>query len=124
MAHRAHRAVVLFAALLLLWSTAAPAFAQPALPIKLVSVTSPARHGTDATIVVATAPAAACTIAVLYKSGASRARGLVPKTADPQGRAAWTWRVGTRTTPGTWPIIVTCSLANRQGTLRTSFDVI
>jgi hypothetical protein len=121
---RRQRLVLLLAALVCLSGTAAPAVSQQALPVRLVSVTSPARHGTDATIVVATAPAAGCTITVLYKSGRSRAQGLVPKSSDAQGQAAWTWRIGTRTTPGTWPIIVSCSLGNRQGTLRTSFEVI
>ena len=100
------------------------ACAQPALSVKLVSVTSPIRHGADATIVVATAPKAACTITVIYKSGPSRAQGLIPETADARGRVAWTWRVGTRTTPGTWPIVVNCSSGARSGKLQTSFDVI
>jgi hypothetical protein len=120
--HRLAFSVVLL--LCLCGGAATPAVSQQTLPLSLVSVTSPVRHGHDATIVVATSPAAACTITVLYKTGASRAGGLVLKTADPQGRVAWTWRVGTRTTPGTWPIIVTCSLGNRQSMLRTPFEVI
>jgi len=122
--HRTYCLATPLIALVLIFSTAAPALSQQVLPVKLISVTSPARHGYDATIVVATAPKAACTIAVYYKSGASRAEGLVPETADAQGRIAWIWRVGTRTTPGTWPIIVSCSLGSRQGRLETSFDVI
>jgi hypothetical protein len=35
-------------------------------------------------------------------------------------RLSWTWKVGTRTTPGRWPIVVGCGAA---ATLRTSFVV-
>jgi hypothetical protein len=52
-----------------------------------------------------------------YKSGASSAAGLYPKRGV---RISWTWKVGTRTTPGRWPITVSCGSA---GTLRTSFVV-
>jgi hypothetical protein len=121
---RTYRFALPVIVVLLLLGGTHPSLSQPILAVKLVSVTSPARPGTDATIVVATAPNAECTITVIYKSGASRAKGLVPETADAQGKLAWTWRVGTRTTPGTWPIIVTCSSGARSGKLETSFDVI
>ena len=98
-------------------------FAQQTLQITQVSLTSPIRHGRVASIEIRTAPNALCTIAVIYKSGASRAKGLSPKRADKQGAVAWSWIVGTRTTPGRWPIIVNCALGNRQGKLETSFDV-
>lgn len=110
--------------LILAVGVALPVLAQQVLLVRLVSLTSPARQGADATIVVGTAPNAACTITVLYRSGASHAQGLVPKTANAQGRVVWTWRVGTRTTPGTWPIIVNCSIGARSGRLETSVDVI
>ncbi len=119
-----YHGVALLIALGVLFGAVAPVGAQPALAVKLVSLTSPIRHGADASIVIATLSNARCTIAVYYKSGPSRAQGLVPKTADTRGRVAWTWRVGTRTTPGTWPIAVSCSLGSRSGTLKTSFDVI
>ncbi len=91
--------------------------------VKLVSLTSPASPGNEAKITVTTAPNANCQITVLYKSGPSKAQGLVPKLADNQGRVSWTWRVGTRTTPGSWPINVTCSSGGLKGTLKTSFVV-
>src|SRR5690348_16879618 len=52
--NRAYRLVIPLLAFVLISSTAAPAFSQQALTVKLISVTSPARHGYDATIVVAT----------------------------------------------------------------------
>lgn len=106
----------------LLVGTPSPVRAQP-LPVRLVSPTSPVSPGDDATVTVQTTPGALCLITVRYKSGPSRARGLVPKIADSRGIVTWTWRVGTRTTPGRWPIIVTCSADGRQGTLETSFEV-
>src|SRR6266516_614707 len=45
--------------------------------------------------------------------------GIYPKRPV-GGRVSWTWKVGTRTTPGRWPIVVSCGSA---GTLRTSFVV-
>ena len=87
--------------------------------VRLVSVTSPASPGSDATLTVGVSPAARCSITVIYKSGRSVAKGLVPKRSS-RGLVSWTWRVGTRTTPGRWPIVVTCGAA---GNLRTSFVV-
>jgi hypothetical protein len=93
------------------------------LLITLISVTSPAVPFTDATLTVSTAPGANCSIVVHYKSGPSRAKGLVPKVASVSGRVSWTWRVGSNTTPGRWPIVVACEAGMDRGELRTSFEV-
>jgi len=45
---------------------------------------------------------------VRYKSGPSKAQGLGPKTADAGGDVSWSWKVGTNTTPGAWPVTITC----------------
>ena len=87
--------------------------------VQLVRVTSPISAGAYATLTIAVTPAKRCSIAVYYKSGASVAQGLYPK-APRVGRISWTWKVGTRTTPGRWAIVVSCGSA---GTLRTSFVV-
>ena|SRR5437016_986797 len=100
-----------------------PSVSSEHLSIVLTSVTSPVRHGNAASIIVKTAPGAACTIIVAYKSGPSRAQGLNPKTADKDGIVSWAWIVGTRTTPGLWPIRVTCSAGDQQATLEASFLV-
>jgi hypothetical protein len=94
-----------------------------ALPVSLVSATSPVAPFTDATIRVRTAPAAICQITVIYKSGPSRAQGLFPKEADSSGQVMWLWRVGSNTTPGRWPIIVTCNKGQDEGQLETAFEV-
>ena len=65
------------------------------------------------------APNARCSITVNYKSGPSHAAGLYPKRST-GGRVSWTWKVGTRTTPGRWSIVVSCG---RAGSLHTSFVV-
>ena len=93
------------------------------LLITLISVTSPAAPFTDATLTVSTSPGANCSIVVHYKSGPSRAKGLVPKVASGSGRVSWTWRVGSNTTPGRWPIVVTCEKGADHGELGTAFQV-
>ena len=93
------------------------------LPISVVSISSPVAPFSDATIEIQTSPQANWSITVIYKSGPSRARGLYPQTADRKGRVMWVWRVGSRTTPGRWPIVVTCEKGGDRGELRTSFEV-
>ncbi len=77
-----------------------------ALPLKIISVTSPVKAGSRATLVAETTPGALCSITVYYKSGPSSASGLEAKTAESSGRVSWTWTVGSSTTPGTWRIVV------------------
>jgi micrococcal nuclease len=66
------------------------------------------RRGARATVAARTTPGAQCSIVVRYKSGPSKAQGLGPKTADAKGDVAWSWMVGTRTTPGSWPVTIMC----------------
>jgi hypothetical protein len=108
----------LFLLLLAVLLLAVPASATTAR-VRLVRVTSPISAGAYARLTAAVTPTRRCTITVYYKSGPSRAQGLYPKTPR-FGRVSWTWKVGTRTTPGRWPIVVSCGSA---GTLRTSFVV-
>jgi hypothetical protein len=87
--------------------------------VRLLRVTSPISAGSYAHLTALVSPSRTCSITVYYKSGASHAAGLYPKRPV-LGRVSWTWKVGTRTTPGRWPIVVSCGSA---GTLRTSFVV-
>lgn len=96
-------------------AAAAPAFSG----LEIVSVTSPISRGATASLTARAAPNASCSITVYYKSGASSAAGLGPKTADSNGMVSWSWKVGARTTPGTWRIVVTCN----QVTQETTFTV-
>jgi hypothetical protein len=85
--------------------------------VRLVFVTSPVRAGSRATLVAAVPSGTSCSIVVTYRSGPSSAAGLYPERAS-GGRVSWTWTVGSRTTPGRWPIDVSCGAA---GSLHTSF---
>lgn len=99
----------LFAFLLALTIASLPAVAHAAFPpVKFVAVSSPVPRGGTAIVTIQTLPRTPCVITVFYRSGPSKASGLVPKVADSQGRTTWTWKVGTRTTPGQWPIRVEC----------------
>ena len=104
-------------------STAALVVAAPsAASVRLVGISpKPAYRGNPVTLTARVSSSrVTCSITVEYKSGPSHAKGLYPKRPA-RGRVSWTWLVGTRTTPGRWPIIVRCG---RAGTLRTSFRVV
>lgn len=101
-------------------ASAALAGTHVATTARLVGVTSPARRNADAALVARVVPTRRCTIAVIYKSGPSHAKGLGPKRPV-HGYVVWKWRVGGNTTLGTWPIRVNCGSA---GSFRTHFRVI
>ena len=96
---------------------------QQQLSIQITGVTSPVPAGANATLTAKTLPGALCTITVYYKSGPSEAQGLSPKNADGGGNVSWTWKVGTRTTPGSWQIVVTASKDGQTVQTSTSFAV-
>jgi hypothetical protein len=102
-----------------LTSSAAPPPSGSSARVRLVSVTSPIPAGANATLTAAVSTPATCSITVRYKSGPSEAAGLSPKRSS-VGRVSWTWMVGSRTTPGRWPIDVSCGA---NGSLHTSFVV-
>ena len=104
-------------------SPSSPTQQSAELSLKIVSVTSPVGAGANATLVARTLPNADCDIDVYYKSGASTASGLYPKKADSSGKVSWTWKVGTRTTPGSWQIVVKASYGGKTVTQSTSFTV-
>ena len=79
--------------------------------LEIVSVVpNPIGPGYYATLTVKTEPGAFCTATVIYSSGEGDPAGLRPdKIANSSGYVSWTWKVGTRTTAGTWDIIVTAT---------------
>jgi hypothetical protein len=93
--------------------------ASAAATVKVVSVTSPVSPGSYATLTAKVSRPATCKIVVMYKSGSSHASGLYPKRSV-RGLVSWTWKVGTNTTGGRWPIFVSCGSA---GAVERSFVV-
>jgi hypothetical protein len=91
--------------------------------VTIVSLTSPVSRGSTATLVARARPGAACTITVTYKSGPSKASGLVPRAASSSGSVSWSWTIGTSTTPGTWPAKMTCTANGVTSSATKSFVV-
>lgn len=118
-------------------NTSVPATTQPANPVQssvqpapnseislqIVSVTTPAKRGSSATLVARSVPGAYCAITVYYKSGPSTASGLYDKVADGSGNVSWTWTVGTNTTPGSWLIEVKATSGGKTVSETTHFTV-
>jgi competence protein ComEC len=101
-----------------------PTSYQPSeLFINVVSLTSPIAPGGTSRLTINTIPGAACTITVYYKSGASQAAGLGSQTAGENGDVTWSWKVGSRTTPGIWSIVVTTKLNGQSISTEIPFEV-
>jgi hypothetical protein len=88
--------------------------------VMFVNAPLTAKRGSNAALQVKTVPNTSCSIEVDYKSGPSTAAGLVTKNSDGAGNVSWTWTVGANTTPGAWPIRVTCG----NGSAQTQINVI
>ena len=93
------------------------------LNVRVTSYTKSVRAGSNASFAVATNPGADCTITVEYYSGISTAAGLEPKKAGTTGNVVWKWKVGSHTTPGSWPITVQCDHGDRTATVTRNFTV-
>lgn len=78
------------------------------------------KRGNYASIAAKTQARVSCAITVTYKSGRSTAAGLTRKAASSTGAVSWSWKVGTNTTPGSWPVVITCGGA----TARTVVNVV
>jgi len=104
-------------------STAAVPGSGGPLSLQIISVTNPVAPGGRATLVAHTMLGANCTIKVYYKSGASKAAGLSPRSADANGDVSWTWNVGRNTTPGNWRIVVTATAGGETMTQEIYFTV-
>lgn len=94
-----------------------------ALAVTFTNVTSPIQRGLPATASVQTAAGAACSIVVTYATTVSMAQGLGPKIAGSDGTVSWLWLVGGNTTPGEWPIDVTCRLGGQSASKGATFTV-
>jgi hypothetical protein len=110
--------VLLVVAVLAVLSTVALAILTAAIwpepsHLRIVSVTSPVRAGSSARLVAEVSPPQTCSITVRYSSGISNARGLDPVRST-HGQVSWSWVVASDTTPGRWPISVTCGSAGTR----------
>lgn len=76
--------------------------------VKVTKAPGSVSRGRTASVTVRAWSQASCSITVRYKSGPSRAQGLYTKKAGTSGLVSWSWKVGTNTTRGSWPVIVTC----------------
>lgn len=97
-----------------------PPLGQIRLEVDPVAATG---QGSHATLTAHTSPGANCTIAVYYSSK-STAAGLEPKVADGAGNVSWTWKVGTRTTPGSYRIVVTAAVGGTTASDTVYFQVL
>jgi len=103
---------------------ATPAPAPGAELFLSVSPVTPTGQGGTATAVARTLPGASCSITVYYATGPSAAAGLLPKTADSVGSVSWSWRVGTRTSPGQARIVISSEIAGQLKTQVVYFQIV
>ena len=76
--------------------------------VKFVSVDGAPPNGT-ANVTVQAKPGASCSIQYKTPAGTtSTAQGLINKTADSNGAASWSWKIGSSTRPGKGTVQVTC----------------
>ncbi|WP_211231495.1 TadE/TadG family type IV pilus assembly protein [Paenibacillus harenae] len=94
-----------------------------AVPIQIVSIEpAPLRPGRKATVVVKTAPGAAISLGVMYKSGSSKAKHLGEAVADESGYVQWTWHVSGNTTHGIWELTA-AEVAKQDNRVSMHFSV-
>ena len=74
--------------------------------VKFISYPETVARNEIATVEFQGKPNTEYVITVYYKSGASTADGLEPKISDDNGYVSWTWKVGGRTSPGTFKIVI------------------
>lgn len=94
-----------------------------AFTVRIMSLTTPIGRGAIASLQASTRAGAYCTITVQYKSGPSKAAGLGPQTAGSSGALVWSWKIGSNTTLGRWPVTVRCSAGSRSASATTYLTV-
>lgn len=91
--------------------------------IDVLEKPDPAIVGKKARVKVKVAPDARAQLSVFYKTGQSTAKYLGWSQADGEGYIEWEWFVGTNTTPGTWPFIITTEDGQRVEVMFTVVDL-
>lgn len=74
--------------------------------INLVALPEDVKKGEEITIEVKGKPNTKYDIDVMYKSGASMAKGLENKYSNDEGMVSWTFKVSNNVTPGNYKIII------------------
>lgn len=64
------------------------------------------KPGEYATVNIKVTPNKEHKINVYYSSGASKAKGLESKKSDSNGSISWTWKVGAKTKPGKYRVVI------------------
>ncbi len=75
--------------------------------LKIISDPGTVGNGYMASLSIKGKPHTDYTLSVHYPSGPSKAAGVGTKTSDSVGYVTWSWKVGTRTTPGIHDITIT-----------------
>jgi len=104
-------------------SVASTTVPTPVLTVAITNLTSPVKAGATAIAKVQTASGAKCAIDVQDLTTDNKAAGVGDRVADRAGVVSWTWQVGTKTAPGSWPILVTCVLGDQTALGRMYLDV-
>ncbi len=74
--------------------------------LQIISYPKTVRRNEIGTVVIQGKPNTVYSISVYYKSGISKAEGLESKTSDANGKVSWSWKVGSKTSEGTFKIVV------------------
>lgn len=77
-----------------------------ATPITVTQSPGDVKRGGKATISIKGMPNTLYSIKVKYSSGYSSAKGLVDTMSDGEGNCSWSWRIGAKTPPGEYDIII------------------
>lgn len=91
--------------------SATPRTTPSAARVTLLNSPVTARRARPVTVRAQTAPQTSCSISIGYPGAPS----LDPATSDSGGAVSWTWRVAVQTSPGSWPLSVTCGGASAAG---------
>gem|GEM_PF-5242445 len=89
----------------------------PSLSVTFISGPGSVARSSTATVVIATAANAYCSIVTSSKSSGN-GNALASGNANASGHKSWTWKVGSAV--GSWPVTVTCS-ASRQTAGKTAY---
>ena len=96
----------------------------PTFDVKLSDVVPTVKVGDIQTVNILTNGKTGCAIDIIYNGNIpAKSPGLQPKLTDDQGKATFSWAIGSEAKPGTAQIAVNCTTNNTLGTANASFTV-